>query len=343
MKATWLISVPVCFVIAPFVLSPKVAAQGYSVTDLGTLGGDGSQAHAINNSGVIVGATMTANGNSVAFRFINDSISELGIKGSPSTATAINGSGQIAGYYYDRQYNAFVWTKGKLHDLGTLGGPPYSVAYGINSLGHACGSSLIKSGLYGLEHGFIWTGGRMKDLGTLGGNYSSARSINTKDQVVGYASLSNGAFRAFLYTGGAMTDLGTLGGDYSYANSINDASQVVGSAALPANTRFHAFLWNGSGPFLDLGDLGDNISEALALSSKASLDVGQATVPSNTGYVLYHAFVWSRIGGMQDLNNLISPDSGWVLNQATGVNDGGVIVGYGTRGGQTRAFRLTPL
>src|SRR5205823_3271221 len=252
MKATWLISVPVCFVITSFVLSPKVAVQGYSVTDLGTLGGDGSQAHAINNAGVIVGATMNANGNSVAFRFINDSISELGIKGSPSTATAINGSGQIAGYYYDRQYNAFVWTKGKLHDLGTLGGPPFSVAYGINSLGHACGSSLVKSGLYGLEHAFIWTGGKMKDLGTLGGNYSSARGINSKDQVVGYAYLTNGAFRAFLYAGGSMLDLGTLGGDYSNANAINDAGQIVGSAALPANARFHAFLSNGSGPFLDL-------------------------------------------------------------------------------------------
>jgi len=35
------------------------------------------------------------------------------------------------------------------------------------------------------------------------------------------------------------------------------ASQLVGSAALPTNTRFHAFLWNGSIPFWDLGDLGD--------------------------------------------------------------------------------------
>src|SRR5438094_6183667 len=129
--------------------------------------------------------------------------------------------------------------------------------------------------------------------------------------------------------------------DYSYANAINEASQVVGSAALPANTRFHAFLWNVSGPFLDLGDLGDITSEALALNSRASLVVGQATVPSNTGYVLYHPFVWSHAGGMQDLNSLLPAHSGWVLNQSAGVNDGGAIVGFGTRGGQTRASRLT--
>src|SRR6266478_3012855 len=342
MKAKFLISLPFCLVTAALFLNARATAQGYSITDLGSLGGVGGQAKAINNAGLIVGAAMTATGNSDAFLFISDSMSGLGIKGSPSEATAIYGSGQIAGYYYDRQYNAFVWTNGKLHDLGTLGGPPYSVAYGINSLGHACGSSLIKSGLYGLEHAFIWTGGKMRDLGTLGGNYSSARGINTKDQVVGYAYFSNGAFRAFLYAGGAMFDLGTLGGDYSYANAINDARQVVGSAALPANARFHAFLWNGSGPFMDLGDLGDISSEALALNSKASLVVGQATVPSNTGYLVYHAFVWSGAAGMQDLNSLIPANSGWVLNQATGVNDAGAIVGYGTRSGQTRPFRLTP-
>jgi len=35
-------------------------------------------------------------------------------------------------------------------------------------------------------------------------------------------------------------------------------------------------------------------------------------------------------------------DSGWVLNEATGVNEAGVVVGNGTLNGQTRAFRLTP-
>ena len=74
--------------------------------------------------------------------------------------------------------------------------------------------------------------------------------------------------------------------------------------------------------------------------SAGSLVVGRATVPSNTAYTLYHAFAWGR-GAIQDLNNLIPAGSGWVLNEATGVNDAGMIIGYGTLGGQTRAFRLT--
>ena len=46
---------------------------------------------------------------------------------------------------------------------------------------------------------------------------------------------------------------------------------------------------------------------------------------------------------MQDLNNLIAPDSGWTLEDATGINDSGQIVGYGINpSGQNDAFLLTP-
>ena len=43
---------------------------------------------------------------------------------------------------------------------------------------------------------------------------------------------------------------------------------------------------------------------------------------------------------MQDLNNLIPANSGWVLGQATGINDAGQIVGLDSTG--NRSFRLDP-
>jgi len=328
------------FFLTTLILDSRALSQNYAVSDLGTLGGSASQTYAINNRALIVGSSVTADGGSHAFLFSNGSMTDLGIRSSLSVATAVNASNQLAGYYYNGDYNAFVWTKGKVHDLGNLG-LKYSVAYAINGLGHACGSSKVKEGLYGAEHAFLWTGGKMTDLGTLGGKDSSARGVNGSDQVVGYAYLASGTFHAFLRTGGTMFDLGTLGGDYSYAYAINDAGQIVGAAALPDNTRTHAFFSNGSGPFQDLGDLGYNVSEALALNSTGTLVVGRATVPSNTGYTLYHAFAWNG-GVMRDLNGLIPANSDWILNEATGVNDAGVIVGNGTFGGQTRAFRLTP-
>ena len=45
---------------------------------------------------------------------------------------------------------------------------------------------------------------------------------------------------------------------------------------------------------------------------------------------------------MLDLNNLIPANSGWLLQQATAINDQGQIVGYGTLNGQSEAFLLTP-
>lgn len=55
-----------------------------------------------------------------------------------------------------------------------------------------------------------------------------------------------------------------------------------------------------------------------------------------------HAFLYSD-GSMNDLNNLISNDSGWVLIQADAINDSGQIVGDGTIDGNHHAFLLTPV
>ena len=45
---------------------------------------------------------------------------------------------------------------------------------------------------------------------------------------------------------------------------------------------------------------------------------------------------------MRDLNGLIPPSSGWLLNIAWDVNNSGAIVGEGTVGGNVHAFLLTP-
>jgi hypothetical protein len=54
------------------------------------------------------------------------------------------------------------------------------------------------------------------------------------------------------------------------------------------------------------------------------------------------AFVWTKASGMQDLNRLISPNSGWVLQIATSINLWGQITGVGTINGKSHAFLLTP-
>ena len=47
--------------------------------------------------------------------------------------------------------------------------------------------------------------------------------------------------------------------------------------------------------------------------------------------------------GTIDLNNLIDPNSGWALAEATAINETGQIVGNGFVGSQYRSFLLTPV
>jgi probable HAF family extracellular repeat protein len=92
----------------------------------------------------------------------------------------------------------------------------------------------------------------------------------------------------------------------------------------------------------DLGTLkGGTYAAAQAINSTGREIVGTSTVPSGGGYLVYHAFVYGA-GRMADLNKLIPAGSGWVLQSATGLNDAGEIVGYGTYKGQLRGFLLTP-
>jgi hypothetical protein len=58
--------------------------------------------------------------------------------------------------------------------------------------------------------------------------------------------------------------------------------------------------------------------------------------------VVGRPFIWTQRGGMQDLNDLINSTAGWVLNNATGINIWGQIVGQGTLNGQSHGYLLTP-
>jgi hypothetical protein len=47
-------------------------------------------------------------------------------------------------------------------------------------------------------------------------------------------------------------------------------------------------------------------------------------------------------GNNINLNDLIDPSSGWILESANCINNNGWIVGYGTYNGLDQAFLLTP-
>jgi probable HAF family extracellular repeat protein len=169
------------------------------------------------------------------------------VQGS-SDADGIN-RGQIVGDIFipgDIAYHAFLYSRGHVQDLGTLGGAS-SVAFGINDLGQIVGEATT----FGSEvyHAFLYSRGHMQDLGTLGGASSVAFGINNRGQIVGEVHFIyiNGreAEHAILYSEGKLQDLNNLlapdsGWILSSATGINERGQIAGEGTIKGQT--HAFL-----------------------------------------------------------------------------------------------------
>jgi probable HAF family extracellular repeat protein len=156
------------------------------------------------------------------------------------------------------QRRAFVYDKGVLTALGTLGGS--SFATGINDKGQATGGSTRDNGTFAAPHAVIYEKGKVMDLGTLGGLASSGQAINNAGQVTGTSGFNNEAYpgastHAFLYAGGQMKDLGTLGTDLnSYGWAINAGGTVVGWSQRGPSSGYEgdtAFIYQG-GQLIDL-------------------------------------------------------------------------------------------
>jgi probable HAF family extracellular repeat protein len=98
----------------------------------------------------------------------------------------------------------------------------------------------------------------------------------------------------------------------------------------------HAFRFVPGVGMHDLGTLGGNRSSAEAVNSEGTA-VGWSTIPGGAT----RACLWTTVGDILDLNTLVDPALGWVLNVAYGINDEGQIVGYGRLQNVMRPFRLT--
>ncbi len=218
--------------------------SGGAVTQLGTLGGAGSEALAVNSAGTVVGLAATPSGQGRAFRWSQGNMSDLGTLpgGVWSAAYAVNDAGAAAGTAMTSGgfFRAVMWTpEMMLLELGTLGGLN-SYAHGINSSGQVVGHSTAADGWM---RAFLYSGGAMRELGTLGGGNSYAYGINGAGWVVGYSWLASGSGpRAFLWSGGEMADLNTRlpagsGWLLTEAYAINNFGQIAGAGLLGGELR----------------------------------------------------------------------------------------------------------
>jgi probable HAF family extracellular repeat protein len=314
-----------------------VAAAEYRVTDLGTLGGEESEALAMNDGGQVVGWSQAAFSNSYvgypqhAFLYDSGAMRDLGtLGGCCSHAYGINNRGWVVGRsdIGGGVYHAFLYRDGAMRDLGTLGGL-HSCAFDINENGDIIGYSEVPNGG---AHAFLYSNGVMRDLGTLGSNLSVAHAINNRGDIVGHSQDAANVVHGFLYRHGTMTDIGPS----AYAYDIADDGTVVGVANFPATISGNPRAYRYDGAFHDLGTLGGNYSEARGVNEKGRI-VGHSQISGSN----YAAFLYEG-GTMVDLNALIPPGASLKLRNAHDINEIDSIVGQAIDpNGKSRAFLLT--
>jgi probable HAF family extracellular repeat protein len=309
----------------------------FSLTDLGIE----TEAFAINNSGKVVGDK------SVPYRvpvIWNGGVAtDLGVlNGMPSgIAYSINNSGKAVGHLsgVPSILRAIMWNGTVPTDLGSLSGMPATTANGINGRGQVVGFSAASCCVPG--HATLWNRGNITDLGTLpGGSISNAYAINDIGQIVGNSNTSSGLFHATLWKGTTPSDLGSLGGNgsFSIASDINNTGLVVGFSYIGGSAR--ATLWNiKTNSMTDLGTLpGGAVSFARGINQRGQIVGGSYTTSAGA----QHATIWDS-GVLIDLNTLLDSTAiGWILQDATGINNAGQIVGNALFNGQHHAYLLTP-
>jgi probable HAF family extracellular repeat protein len=293
--------------------------------------------------------------------------SSLSSNGPLISAAAVNDLGLVAGSVAATapEYvssHAALWIRGKVTDLGTLGGI-YSEARALNNRGEVVG---IADDSDEDPLPFVWSRGAMRavpgvakgyafdinDFGRVVGIsfgadwfarafvydgrtltyitsdpsvYSDARAINDRGQVVGSMQTSNGT-RAFIWERGTLTELPSLGGNSDAAFGINDWGDVVGKSSDGAVD--HAVLWDGHG----VVDLGVNelfgagtYSIAMAINNRREIvGVNDVIEPimGHTRGFYYHA-------GRASILNSITVNNTMLINLPLSINDFGLISGNG--------------
>ncbi len=327
----------VCSLLAAFASRGSLAQSPphYTVTDLGSLGGQECAATAINNKGQIVGGADTAKHGkgpefiTNVFVWQNGRMRGVsGLDGSHAYVVAVNDSGQMAGAYspdpLKAQFAAAQFTlTGKVKLLGgfpaNVHGFSLSQAEALNAKGQVVGISNNQA--------FFWSNRHLKKLNPPPGfQDTDARAVNDRGQAAGKADRTvAGVTRShgiFWDAGGKATDLGVLPGyTDSVGRAINNGGQIAGWVGVTGGTpgrkltfHYQAFLWQ-NGKIRGLGSIPRiRDSKAAAINDKGQV-VGNAYYRTDEA-----ALLWQN-GKVYELNMLVPPRSGWKLQNALGIND----------------------
>jgi probable HAF family extracellular repeat protein len=330
----------------------------YTITELPPLDpGDGSFANDINDQGNAAGSCLWEGTTPHALPPPQ--------KGW-TAAYSLNDTWEVVGYVagLPLEHAFYYGGSGQIQDLSQVLRQIRSWAADINDSGVVVGT--VGNGLdFGAFRPFIYStksGGPPVFLEPLSGdNGAFGCAINSAGDVAGVSASDDFDYHIFLFSNGVMRDLGADGITLGVTNTdvdLNDGGVITGS--LP-NFAFRIDSSAANPTFESLPALPDQANIA---GSGSGFAINNAGVVVGS-YVTTHpnppydkAFVnfpsTSEEAGSYDLNspNVVTNLGDWALWTATGINNEGQIVGWGTHQSdpqnvppgpfQFRAFRLDP-
>ncbi|HMN97503.1 MAG TPA: dockerin type I domain-containing protein [Phycisphaerales bacterium] len=328
-------------------------APTFTIVDLGLVAGDhvGSQALGISPGGVVTGRSVKSfETGEVAFIWT----APIGMVGLPELADpalpfavgrAVNDRGSVVGVASIDAGGAkprpVAWTGASAMLLPLPPGESVGRALAINAAGVIVGSvgSLVEKGaVYSLDSvtivatttrqgAFLQTGLGINDAGRIVG-----LGVDPKDLAIDIGYLLDPGAQAFAI-GSLPSGNGALCIALSNAGHVGGGSNFDGGPNLP-------FIWHDRDGFTAVPLPPQTDQGAVAGVNSSGRAVG--TAAGNTSIPFYFDGTTTH-----RLADLIPPESGWdftgsTFATATGISEGGVIVGTGSYRGAARAYAMFP-
>lgn len=263
---------------------------------------------------------------------------------------AVNDAGEFSGRHVQyipnttdngrRTLDNFVYLPAPAHGLPT--GISYTTLSGLYSgFGHINNNGVLAGGDY--ESPVVWL--PQPAVGLPAGitylptsNWAFAHDLNNSGQVVGADAHTGLYVWSPVAANGFAAGITILDSPRpGFISAINNRGDVIintggypysGMLYLPRNEYgLGAGRYSIAGAPNDINDFGQIVG-----------DTYQQISP---GKNRFYPFIWTASSGLVDLNTLIPPNSGWVLETAAQINNRSDIIGTGTFNGQPASFFLT--